>query len=492
MEVRSSMLGARVFTAADQQVFGAHSRDVNPMHVDEVAARRLISGRQVVHGVHTLLQALDFWESAPGLRVTHVQCQFDQPISVGDAVVFTHTLDEAGAHVLVASVDGVPCTTVTVTCAAQGAGAANAPAATAAATAPVLADLPVRRIDALPGPLDEAPGSQSSHTLVLPPWGHELATLYPRAARLLSPQAVSALARLSYYVGMVCPGLHSVFSSLQFGLSEAAPETEDLSFQLKRYDPRFKLFIVDYRGPLQGQLRAFLRPPPQPQPSTRELQTRVQPGEFKGTRTLVIGGSRGLGELTAKLLAAGGGDVVVSYAQGRADAQRVVQDVAAAGGGICEALALDLARPDYAARELSGELDAVFFFATPRIFRKKADTFDKALFAEFTQFYLERFAQLCHWLEARPGERPVTVYLPSTVFITERPKGMTEYAMAKAAAEVLADDLNRALQRVRVVHTRLPRLATDQTASIMGVSVASNIDTLLPVVRQVVGRASPH
>jgi phosphoribosylaminoimidazole-succinocarboxamide synthase len=43
------------------------------------------------------------------------------------------------------------------------------------------------------------------------------------------------------------------------------------------------------------------------------------------------------------------------------------------------------------------------------------------------------------------------------------------------------------VQRVRVVHTRLPRLATDQTASIMGVSVASNIDTLLPVVRQVSG-----
>ena len=160
----------------------------------------------------------------------------------------------------------------------------------------------------------------------------------------------------------------------------------------------------------------------------------------------------------------------------------------AAGAGTCETLALDLSQQDFAALDLAGDLDAVYFFATPRIFRKKADTFDKALFAEFAQFYLERFAQLCRWLETRPGDRPVTVYLPSTVFITERPKGMTEYAMAKAAAEVLADDLNRTLQRVRVVHTRLPRLATDQTASIMGVSVASNVDTLLPVVRQVSGR----
>jgi acyl dehydratase/NAD(P)-dependent dehydrogenase (short-subunit alcohol dehydrogenase family) len=490
MTQQSLTLGERTFTAADQRAFGALSRDVNPMHMDEVAARRLISGRQVVHGVHTLLQALDLWRPEQGLQAAHVQCNFDQPISVGDRVVFTHTMDADGAHVLVAAVEGLACTVVTLTCAAPDRpDAAPAPAADADADADADAEA-LRRIDSLPAPLDEAPGSQSAHTLVLPPWGHELATTYPQAARVLSPQALSALGRLSYYVGMVCPGLHSVFSSLQFTPGAQPPASEDLSFRLKRYDPRFKLFIVDYQGPIQGQLRAFLRPPPQPQPSTRELQAHVQPGEFKGTRALVIGGSRGLGEMTAKLLAAGGGDVVVSYAQGRADALRVAEDVAAAGAGACDTLALDLSQQDFASIDLAGELDAVYFFATPRIFRKKADTFDKALFAEFAQFYLERFAQLCRWLETRPGDRPVKVYLPSTVFITERPKGMTEYAMAKAAAEVLADDLNRTLQRVRVVHTRLPRLATDQTASIMGVSVASNVDTLLPVVRQVSGQSA--
>ena len=43
----------------------------------------------------------------------------------------------------------------------------------------------------------------------------------------------------------------------------------------------------------------------------------------------------------------------------------------------------------------------------------------------------------------------------------------------------------RSLQHVRIVHTRLPRLATDQTASILKVSVESNLDAMLPVVRQV-------
>ena len=67
---------------------------------------------------------------------------------------------------------------------------------------------------------------------------------------------------------------------------------------------------------------------------------------------------------------------------------------------------------------------------------------------------------------------------------------MTEYAMAKAAAEILVEDLNRSLKNVRVVASRLPRLATDQTASIMKIATDSNLDALLPVVRDLNRRAA--
>ena len=76
------------------------------------------------------------------------------------------------------------------------------------------------------------------------------------------------------------------------------------------------------------------------------------------------------------------------------------------------------------------------------------------------------------------------VFVPSTVFIDERPKGMTEYAMAKAAVEVLCVDLQRNLRRVTIVVQRLPRLETDQTATLVAVKHASNADTLLPLVNQ--------
>ena len=60
-------LAERVFTDEDQRHFARLSGDSNPMHLDAAVARRLLTGRQVVHGVHLLLWALERW--SPGREV---------------------------------------------------------------------------------------------------------------------------------------------------------------------------------------------------------------------------------------------------------------------------------------------------------------------------------------------------------------------------------------------------------------------------------------
>jgi hypothetical protein len=82
----------------------------------------------------------------------------------------------------------------------------------------------------------------------------------------------------------------------------------------------------------------------------------------------------------------------------------------------------------------------------------------------------------------------VVVFYPSTVFVDERPKGMTEYAMAKAAAEVLIADLAKRLRHVQPVAHRLPRLATDQTAGLFAAGGDGNAQVLLPVMRELLKR----
>jgi NAD(P)-dependent dehydrogenase (short-subunit alcohol dehydrogenase family) len=467
-------LGSRVFTLADQHAFARASHDVNPMHVDPVAARRLLTGQPVVHGIHTLLCALDRWQGETPVVPLRVECEFRQPISIDEPVAFEQRFLDDGRLLLTASVSGVVCTHVVV-----------GPAAIPASEAAIDDGPPAERLDVSTVPLEGAITDRVGQAWLLQDWAPSVAGQFPSACARLGAPALGALAGLSYVVGMVCPGMHSVFSSLSFSLDgPAGAPAAGLRVGVTACEPRFRRVTMSFRGPIVGELQAFERPRALAQPAAREVAAMVTRGEFTGRHALVVGGSRGLGELTAKILASGGADVVVSYASGSADAQAIADDINAQGHGRCSVMRWDLSDPGIAETlAQAGPLDEVYFFATPRIYRKAASTFDRAAFDTFVDFYIDRFAAMCHALEQAAAERPVRVYVPSTVFIEERPRGMTAYAMVKAAAEILADDLNRSLRRVRVCHSRLPRLATDQTAGVRGLSPEANVAVLLELVR---------
>jgi nucleoside-diphosphate-sugar epimerase len=62
---------------------------------------------------------------------------------------------------------------------------------------------------------------------------------------------------------------------------------------------------------------------------------------------------------------------------------------------------------------------------------------------------------------------------------------MTEYAMAKAAGEVLCSDLSRFWPGMQITQVRLPRLLTDQTATVIPAGSANPLDVILPIIRKV-------
>ena len=176
-------------------------------------------------------------------------------------------------------------------------------------------------------------------------------------------------------------------------------------------------------------------------------------------------------------------DVTITYAQGLADIEIVNAEINASGMGSSRIQRLDVTSED-AFKEMDFRaIDAIYLFATPRIYRKKAEVFVASLFDEFLNSYVKSLYKLCQEIEAIPSEHKTRIYVPSSIFISERPDGLVEYAMAKAAAEVLIEDINRGFRRVSVVSTRLPRLSTDQTSSVLKLPTGDNLDALLAVVR---------
>jgi NAD(P)-dependent dehydrogenase (short-subunit alcohol dehydrogenase family) len=200
---------------------------------------------------------------------------------------------------------------------------------------------------------------------------------------------------------------------------------------------------------------------------------------------LVVGGTRGLGELAAKLLATGGARVVLTYRVGREEADAVAADIRA-HGFVCDTLRYDVGAP--AAEQLAqlGEPPThAYYFAAPTIAQPGSTFFDRQRLARLHAIFVDGFWSLACALHA---QRPdVALFYPSTIFIEDRPKGMAEYAMAKAAGEIMCAEMNATMAPLTVTVSRLPRLFTDQTASLPGTDALANIDALLPALLEVQG-----
>jgi NAD(P)-dependent dehydrogenase (short-subunit alcohol dehydrogenase family) len=470
------ILAQRSFSTADQDWFAALTHDRNPMHVDPLAARRTQFGLPVVHGVHTLLWALDvLGAQRPGFRPAGLQARFVKPVLVGDTVALTVAGDKPGDLTLQVSAGGLPCVTLRLTDAEpRGLPQPGLPEG-GPAPAPLLGT-------ARDLPLSDLPEHQGAFHYANAP----IAAAFPAAAASLGADAVGGLAAATYVVGMECPGLHSIFGGITAALRGPAAGTP-VRFGVTKFDPRFRIMDIALLAPgLTARLSAYGRVPPVAQPGTGDLRGRVGPGSFAGQRALVIGGSRGLGEVTAKLLAAGGADVALTYAAGAADAARVVADIGAAGGQ-ARMLAYDVQKP--AEAQLVGlglEVNALYYFATGTIYRRRTALYEPAIMAEFLAFYVNGFNALAMALRQRTAGKLAAFY-PSTVFAAAPTKDFAEYAAAKLAGEMLCAHL-AAFGGIETVVARLPRTQTDQTATVTETENASPVEVMLPILHDMQAR----
>lgn len=468
---RDIILARRPFTEADQEAFASLSADRNPMHMDPLFARRTQAGAPVVHGMHLLLWALDALAAQDGGLIRSVLARFSKFVYVGEEAEVVRTGDGVKFRLEIRVGGGVRSQFVV-----QSGPPTEVPATIRDASTVPFADRPIE--------LDLAEVTKSTGALELAPSLDASLRMFPSASGLLGVKRMAGIAATSRLVGMVVPGLHSIYTEAALTLSEEAGEGPVLAYRVDDVDDRFRMVRIAVEGPgMRGALKTFVRVPPVAQASMASLRGVVAPDAFSGHVALIVGGSRGLGELTAKLVALGGGHVVVTYRSGRADAEAVAAEIRREGGAATVLRYDSSESPEAQLANLANAPTHAYYFATPTIFRHQSELFSPERLGELMDAYVQGFWGL---VEALLRRNPaVSLFYPSTVFVEERPKGMTEYAMAKAAGESLCADINEALAPTHVTVTRLPRLLTDQTATVTAVETASPVEVMLPIVREV-------
>lgn len=466
MTQRTSAVFQRTFSEDDQRHFAAMSGDWNPVHTDAVAARRTPYGH-IVHGVHAVAWAInEFFAQPAASSPRRIRATFLRPIGVQQPVVATWGVED---DEVVCSIEGRSGVAVAIRMALGGPAFSDPCLPTPLAVFSAPADLAFADARGLEGETD-ASGDISA-----------LTDAFPHLVAALGTLRTAAVLGLSRLVGMVCPGLHSVFTGLD--VTVVAESSSTIAYRVTRHSvARAPVRLGFEGGGISGSLDAFFRPRPAVQATVADVAGSVEPGSYAGQTALIIGGSRGLGEATAKLVAAAGGTVIVTYHVGRADAERVRDEIRAAGGH-CLVFQCDAGHPEILLAQLddhSVQPTHVFFFASPAIHANRG-AFDPDMFAAFVAHYVVAFDRLCRGVAARGGAR---VFFPSTVFLDESTPGFAEYTCAKAAGEALCRHLALALPSLLLYPERLPRTHTDQTNSFLESQAASAHDVMAGIVKR--------
>ena len=462
-------MNSRHFTHADQIEFASLSHDYNPIHVDPIASRRLIYGQQVVHGVNALLWAIARFADGnlEPIKILSLTCSFKKPVLLNENVTVhiesyfpfnsTIRLRQFGQVVTKISFEFATCNARELE-EFNEASQNNHPFA----TQPDLvteADLP-----ALSG--EFTIGFNTA----------KIVSYYglPLFAALGS-QVIAEIIALTKVVGMHAPGLNSLFTELKLNPSSGPRQTDKLHYKSQEYDQRFRQLIISCNTKtFDANLKALYRPAAVEQETYSVLKQSVFEREFASQRALVIGGSRGLGEVTAKYLAAGGAHVLLTYSLGMVDANLVVNDITLNGGN-AKSIQFDVSSFSFEDLGLMDEFSPthIYFFATPFVSPGEKYVFSSVRLMQFLNFYLTGFQKIIDHFSKR-GTR--NYFWPSSVYLDYLPPNMGEYCVAKSAVEAYCGWLVKNKSYIRISHPRLPRLLTDHTATI---AVTENGDTSL-------------
>ena len=461
-------------TIKDNVRFAELSGDFNPMHVDPLEARRYLYGRPVVHGIHILLWVLNVWLSGKKkpLKISRLHVDFLRPCGVEEELLLsicqgddgTLSSELSSGESIVAKMEWK--WEPYIDNGSQGCA--------------LLKGLPENPMSCRTLSKDDLELQRGKLQLYVDK--KLLHSLFPEVDAFLPIWQSAALLASTRLVGMECPGLNSIYSELDLSFSAIEQEETLLSYEVTKYDRRFDHVSMGVKSPgMKGTVMAFYRPSPPKQPSIEEIKSKVEPGEFIAQRAVIIGGTRGLGEVTAKLLVAGGAAVKISYCRGKVEADNILCDIETLRGD-AEAFRFNVLESDK--ERLIKIVEEwkpthLYYFATPFIFSSVKGCFSPSLFNKFCDYYVTGFHDTVIPF-IKGGLKKI--FYPSTIAIDELPLNMGEYVSAKSAGESLCSFLEKRYDGLVIARPRLPRLDTDQTASL---HYKNNIDPVPEMLKYI-------
>jgi hypothetical protein len=456
-----------------QLLFSNFSGDFNPVHVDPIYARRSMYGEQVVHGINTLLLALNYFSKNKKInfQLISLDVKFLKPIFLNTKFNFQIVSNDKKNITINVLTQNSICTKI------------NFEFYKLEKTFFDKNLFKTRPEKYLPEVFSVHKDKNIQNNLKILYNFEDLLEIYPELQKRLNNYQIGVILSLTRLVGMKCPGLNSLFSSFKIKFKKELVPNKLINYSLNNYDNRFSLYDINiFSENFNGNIIAFNRPISVSQVSCSQLKPFVNQNEFKNQRALIIGGSRGLGEMTAKLLSIGGAQVMLSYNKGEKDCLNVTDEINS-NGGYSTSIHLNILDNNFKYFDSleSNQLPThIYYYPTPFIFSGSKGNYSEKLFNNFSKFYVGGFYNLVNYFI---NKNVLNYFYPSTVALDDFSADMLEYTLAKSSGEKLCEFFKYRFEDINLYSTKLPRLATDQTVSLFPVKNESPEKVILNHLR---------
>ena len=441
------MSGTFAISAERQRRFAGLAGDFNPLHTDELYARKTLFGKQVVHGIHQLMFLLErAAEKIDGpFFPVQIKADFNNALGVDEPFTVELAIAQSKGTATLRTTDGTVCTTASFDFETEG-GTGNVPDASFPETRPAVPE----EFDV--SGVTETVGYDKRLMKDLFPALSEKGAEFPSGVLLASTRVV----------GMKYPGLQSIYNGLTLTFEKKAGSR--LTYDVKRHAALNAVVVTITGDGVKGRLKTMIRPASKEQTPLKELASLRLEG-CAGQRALIVGGSRGIGLQCLRLLGLSGAETLFTCFKNKSDAESVRNEFS--GNGLkTDFIQFDVNAPSPEALEriFLFRPTHLYYFATPKI-SAGTGVLSEDRFNAFARTYIFALEAL---IKAGGMNELKGVFAPSSVAIDELPKDMVEYAFAKAAMEVFARWVEKS-RRLRFYAPRFPRIETDQTQNVLNV-----------------------
>ena len=455
------MMIEKIFTLEDQKTFAKLSGDYNPIHLSPIEARRTITGQCIVHGIHLFLWVLELLAKSENINYGKYRMKFIRPVTLNEIYniefennfsqiyikrnnIIYSRLEIEKNDINYKTIDNI--------------------------------NLPLKSTNKIPNEIEQKEVYKSKKLEDSFYGKKELCKiLFKNLSIKFGDGLICQICSLSEIIGMRLPGLNSLFSKAEI---EIGNENYTNSVQIANFDSRSKKVIIkcDYRN-LSAKLEAFFRPSPVQNLNCKDIKNKYRL-DMKGVKALIIGGSRGIGECVAKLLAVGGAESVITFNSGKVDADKIIKDIKE-WGSKSEVINLNINENEINLKDIEG-INQVYYFASPRIEINRSPVFDKLLYDKYYQFYVKGLTKV---IESLDIEMLQSIFFPSTIFIESKNQLFKEYIKAKEEGEINCEYIKNKYG-IRIIKPRLPVLLTDQTISILPRKTKNIYTTIIPYLEK--------